>query len=289
MGRLLAFYDRHYKTLLALSIVIFLLSIVFIAAHWLRTGQLFRLSVSLAGGSTITLQLSQPIDALKLQAALAAAFPEEDFSVKGLFTAGGYPAIVVESTALETEKLTAWLEQELSPASMSTEVIGPALGASFFRSAIRALIITFVLMSVVMFIYFRQPLPAAYVVLAAIADVLFAWAGTLALGIPISTAGIAAFLMLIGYSVDTDVLLSARVLRGEGVLNERIAGAAKTGLTMTGTTLAAVTIALIIVPSEIVRQIMTVLLFGLIADLWNTWLLNAGLLRLYIEARHGTR
>ena len=33
------------------------------------------------------------------------------------------------------------------------------------------------------------------------------------LGIEISAAGIAAFLMLIGYSVDTDILLTSRALK----------------------------------------------------------------------------
>ena len=48
-----------------------------------------------------------------------------------------------------------------------------------------------------------------------------------------------AFLMLIGYSVDTDILLTTRALKKqEGTINERIYGAFKTGIFMNVTALA---------------------------------------------------
>ena len=102
----------------------------------------------------------------------------------------------------------------------------------------------------------------------------------------LSTAGIAAFLMLIGYSVDTDILLSTRVLkRKEGTEMERIYGAMKTGITMSVTTLTAVSMALIFTQSEIIKQIMIILLIGLLVDLINTWIQNVGILRLYLERK----
>jgi preprotein translocase subunit SecF len=97
--------------------------------------------------------------------------------------------------------------------------------------------------------------------------------------------------MLIGYSVDTDILLTTRLLKRKGELNEKIIDAMKTGLTMTTTTLAAL-LALFIVSSgsvmsfiriDIIRDISVVLIFGLIADIVNTWMTNVGILRLYIE------
>jgi len=104
------------------------------------------------------------------------------------------------------------------------------------------------------------------------------------LGIRIETAGIAALLMLIGYSVDTDVLLTTRVLkREEGTVFSRVMGAMKTGVTMTITSLAAITIALIFTQSETLRQIMIILFIGLIFDLLNTWIQNVGILRMYMD------
>ena len=96
-------------------------------------------------------------------------------------------------------------------------------------------------------------------------------------GVQLSLGTVAALLMLIGYSVDTDILLSMRVLKRKGDVDEKIRGAMGTGLTMTGTTIAAV-IALIIVsnflylivPSftrmDVIADMTTVLIFGLAAD-----------------------
>jgi preprotein translocase subunit SecF len=90
--------------------------------------------------------------------------------------------------------------------------------------------------------------------------------------------------MLIGYSVDTDILLSTRVLkRKEGTINERILSAMSTGFMMNITTLVAVSIALIFSQSQILTQIMTILFIGLIFDMLNTWIQNVGILKLYLD------
>ena len=59
-------------------------------------------------------------------------------------------------------------------------------------------------------------------------------------GIELTLPTTAALLMLIGYSVDSDILLTMRVLKRQGKLDEKLAGAFHTGIIMTTTTLAAV-------------------------------------------------
>jgi preprotein translocase subunit SecF len=104
---------------------------------------------------------------------------------------------------------------------------------------------------------------------------------------------VAALLMLIGYSVDTDILLTTRLLKRKGELNDKIKDAMKTGMTMTLTTLAAL-IALFVVSSgsylvssftriDIISDVSVVLIFGLIADIINTWMTNVGILKWYLE------
>jgi preprotein translocase subunit SecF len=103
-----------------------------------------------------------------------------------------------------------------------------------------------------------------------------------------STAGIIAFLMLIGYSVDTDILLTNRVLkRREGSLNRRIFSAFKTGITMTLTSLLAIITALLIVSSfsAVLTKIFTVLVIGLSFDLLNTWITNASIIKWYVKRK----
>ena len=138
-------------------------------------------------------------------------------------------------------------------------------------------------------IYTRTSIPSVAVILAAFSDIVVTLAVTNIIGIKISTAGIAAFLMLIGYSVDTDILLSTRVLkRTGGTVYDRTINALKTGLTMNFTTLAAVIIGLIVAESAVITQIMTILFIGLIADMINTWLQNAGILRWHLERKEAS-
>lgn len=134
--------------------------------------------------------------------------------------------------------------------------------------------------------YAKYSIPSVAVILAAFSDIVVTLAVTNVLGIKIGTAGIAAFLMLIGYSVDTDILLSTRVLkRTSGSIYDRIISALKTGLTMNATTLAVVLVGLFVAESPVITQIMTILLIGLIVDMINTWLQNTGILRWYLERK----
>jgi len=92
--------------------------------------------------------------------------------------------------------------------------------------------------------------------------------------------------MLIGYSVDTDILLSTKVLKSKiGTVMDRIYSAMSTGLTMNITTMIAITIAMVFTTSEVIRQIMTILLIGLFVDIINTWIQNVGILRWYLEKK----
>jgi len=134
--------------------------------------------------------------------------------------------------------------------------------------------------------YAKYSIPSVAVILAAFSDIVVTLAVIDVMGVKLSTAGIAAFLMLIGYSVDTDILLSTRVLkRAGGSVFDRVMSAVKTGLTMNFTTLAAVVVALIFAESEVITQIMTILLIGLIADMINTWFQNVGILRWHLERK----
>jgi preprotein translocase subunit SecF len=96
--------------------------------------------------------------------------------------------------------------------------------------------------------------------------------------------------MLIGYSVDTDILLTSRVLRSkEGTIFDRTVSAAKTGLLMTFTTITAVTISLLLTTSSTIKEIMTIMLIGLIVDIINTWIQNVAFLRYYLEHIKGRK
>ncbi len=95
--------------------------------------------------------------------------------------------------------------------------------------------------------------------------------------------------MLIGYSIDTELLSAIRILkRSEGTPSERAIGTMKTGVTMTSAAIISFTTLFIIayivfIPTYI--EIAGVVIFGLIADVFTTWFGNSIMILWYKERR----
>lgn len=173
--------------------------------------------------------------------------------------------------------------------SFSVRDVGPSLGSYFFSQAQTALIVAFVLIALLIFYYFRIPVVSFAVVQAAMFDALLAFAALGFLNIPLSLATIAPLLMLIGYSVDTDIMLTDRIVRRrEGTPAERAKDAFSTGIMMTGTAIVSLLV-LFVVSSyaniEVLRNISLVLVIGLFGDIIATWCTNAVLVLWYVERK----
>ena len=173
-----------------------------------------------------------------------------------------------------------------------TIVLNIALGffmGNFFLTInpVLSVIIFLAFATILIRMYIKNSVPAFAVMLSAFADIIMTLAIVDLVGMKISTAGIVAFLMLIGYSVDTDILLTTRLLKKTEGTNAALFGAFKTGTTMTITSIIAVTAALIVVYpfASILNQIFIILLIGLGLDLFNTWITNASIIKWYVETK----
>ncbi len=273
-----------------ITLILFILAIGVIGTKFALTGEFIEKGVSLSGGATITVSTTKLIETDEIKNLLEQNFPKGDFNVRLRTQLGRQTGFIIEASGVESVGIVDFLEEkyEIGEENYTSGYMGPSLGTSFFKEVIIALIFAFVLMAIVVFITFRVPAPSLFVILAATSDIICTWAVLILLNIKLTSAGIAAFLMLVGYSVDTDILLTTRVLkRKEGTVFERVIKAMKTGMTMSLTSLSAVILVLIFTQSEIIRQIMLILFIGLIFDLLNTWLQNAGILRWYLEKKKG--
>jgi preprotein translocase subunit SecF len=86
--------------------------------------------------------------------------------------------------------------------------------------------------------------------------------------------------MLIGYSVDTDIVLTAEVMKGkEGSFQDRVRRSFRTGITMTATAFLSVLVMYFVSGNIVIQQVASVLLIGFLIDIPSTWLTNVGLLR----------
>lgn len=165
-------------------------------------------------------------------------------------------------------------------------ILSVVLGSLFTKGNFTVSVIVIVaLMISLIYIYIKNSVPSFAVMLSAFADIAMTLAVVDLIGMKISTAGIVAFLMLIGYSVDTDLLLTTRVLQRKGSVNKELVNALKTGLTMTMTSFVAIAVALFVVApfGSVLNQIFEILLIGLAFDLFNTWITNASILKWYVE------
>ena len=282
-------HDKYYKHLLLIPIGLLLFSLIYMGVFYSINNDFIYKDVSLTGGTSVTIY--DKIDAINLKQDLSEKLDEINTrEIYDLLTKEKKAVIIeTKSDGEHTRQiLEEYLGYELNDENSSFEFTGSALSESFFKQLIIAIMFAFIFMAIVVFIIFRTFVPSTAVIISAFADILMTLALVNLLGIKMSSAGIVAFLMLIGYSVDTDILLTTRILkRHEGTLNQKIFGAFKTGLTMTLTSLLAVTFALIVVKSfsVVLTQIFTILVIGLSFDLLNTWITNVSILKWYVERK----
>ena len=279
------FHDKNYKLILIVPLTILILSLGYLAIFYANTGDFVHKDISLTGGTSITIYGS--LDSEKLKLDLSEKFEEINTrDVYDLLTREK-KAVIIETKSEENVKeiLEDYLGYDLNEQNSSFEFTGAVLSESFYKQLILAIFFAFLFMAIVVFIIFRKLVPSAAVIISAFADIIMTLALVDLLGIKMSSAGIVAFLMLIGYSVDTDILLTNRVLKSyQGSLNEKLFGAFKTGITMTLTSFLAVLIALIVSISfsVVLTQIFTVLVIGLGFDILNTWTTNVSLLKWHV-------
>lgn len=284
-------YNKHYKKFLIFPIILLILSLLQLAYTYSTTGQIINRDISLTGGTSVTVFAEKEINIKELSSFLNGKI--KNFEIKELsdFKSGKQKAVVIDTLSLPEETkivLEEFLGYKLNSENSSIESTGSSLGESFYKQLIYAVILSFIFMSLIVFIIFRSKIPSFAVIISAFADIVMTIAVVNILGMKISGAGITAILMLIGYSVDTDIMLTTRMLKRQGDTNDNLKEAFKTGLTMTLTSIIAITVALIITNSisNVLNQIFTILLIGLIFDIINTWVTNVIILKWYLEKKH---
>jgi preprotein translocase subunit SecF len=269
---------KSYKSLIAIPVVIMLLSLVLLGVNGLDK------SVDLKGGSLAVMELDKDITSQELTTLINEKMGISNTKVTSIVD---NKATVEFGDTVDVTKLTNSLKGTASITSFSS--VGPVLSEAALNQIYWALGFAFMFMAVTVFIVFREIVPSIAVILAALFDIIIAFGGMSLFHVSLSVASVGAILMLIGYSVDTDILLTTRLLkRKEGTVDERSVKAFKTGITMSfASIMAMVTLYLVtvfIIPeADVLSDIAAVLVMGLIADVISTWCMNLGLLRWYLE------
>ncbi|MCK4335334.1 MAG: protein translocase subunit SecF [Candidatus Aenigmarchaeota archaeon] len=277
---------KNYKFFLLVPLIVLLLSVAILVNQYNQTGEWFKRSIELKGGMLITINTEERLDITNIEDQLKSKF--HPINVREIRSFEGYGTIIETSSEIEPDEILSELASlGINTDDISIESIGPSLGMAFWLQAQLAIIIAFIFMGIIVFVIFRTFIPSIAVIMSAMSDILITLAFMQVFGIELSLAGLAALLMLVGYSVDTDIMLTSRLLREseEKTLADKMKRALKTGLTMTFTSIGALAALLLSAISPVLSQIAMVLLIGLSFDIMNTWLMNSVILRWYCEKR----
>ncbi|HLC67622.1 MAG TPA: hypothetical protein VJI12_01945 [archaeon] len=272
-------YEKHWKILLWIPIALLVLSVVIIVFNIASTGSFMKKDVELTGGKSLTFEVGlYDLDAIKLEIPYATV----------RVTSGVVKNMIVDMPIEANESLAISVVSRHADVhgTPTLRTIGPSIGNVFFQQAQLALVLAFIFMAATVFILYRSLIPSSIVVLAAATDILVTIGVLIVLDVSLSLPVLAALITLIGYSVDTDLVLTSELLKAQHhEISEGIKRAMKTGLTLTMTILVALVSMYLISGSIVIEQISFVLLIGLIVDMPATWFGNTGVLRAWLERR----
>ncbi len=285
--RIEVFYFKYYKKLMLIPIVILIFALAYLSFFYARTGDLFVKDVSLKGGVSATVYTEKVINIEDLKVVL-----KVDSEVRRLadFTSGKQLGFIIDVSDISSDQLQPVLEKffqvKLTEKNYSVEETGSKLGQAFTKQLLIAVLFAFVLMAITVFLTFRTFAPSIAVVFAAFMDITIPLAVVDYFKIPISTAGIVGFLLVIGYSVDTDILLTTWAIRKkEKSLFERMFHSMKTGLTMTFAAMAVMLVGIFVSSSFVIKEMFTIILIALFTDIISTYLTNSGILVWYCQKK----
>lgn len=285
-------YTNHKKKLLIFPLILLVISFITISIAIQKEGTPIYRDISLKGGLSTIIEIEPKISSEELQIKLKEKSPEFSFIVSDLIKNSKHSGFVIDTDLKEETFMDNFKEitgiELIYDENYNSNYISPSLSLAFFKQAIFILIISFILMSTVIFLYFREVIPSIAIIISAIFDIIVTIGILNLFGINISIAGIGALLMIIGYSIDTDVLLANRLLKEKDkeLTNvQKVINAQITGTLMSLTTLAAGVAALILTNSTIIAEIAIILIIGLLVDYVSTWFQNTTILLSWLERK----
>jgi preprotein translocase subunit SecF len=265
-------YNNRQLALVPLAVLV--LALVVIGGRYVMDGTPVELGFAFTGGSEIRFTAGASLEQVR------ATF--QGVTVDSIQPASGETFIL---TTQVTD--TAAIEELIRGAGYEVQQVqsrSATFGSSAQQQTLVGLGVAFLGMSVLVGLMFRTFIPSVAVIVSAFSDIVIPVAVMNLLGMELTLGAVAALLMLIGYSVDSDILLNNHILRRRGSFYESAYRARRTGVTMTLTSISAMAVmgtvsAVLTIP--LLPAVGLILAVGLTVDLMNTYLLNMSLLRYY--------
>ncbi len=279
--------NLSHKKLIAIPLIIATIFGGFIGLHWIVSGTPVPMSLEFSGGSYIRIQNIQ--NTTQTQNAELKTSIEQEFG--GSAKVHGFEnGVSIETSAnlLGTmENLTAEdrirslignLEIE-EDADINIQTMGSIITNLYKKQARNAAIGAIIAMAIILFFALRHYTAIGSILSVIGLDFLGILGGMSILGIPLSLSSMAGILLIFGYAVNTNILLSTNILRRKGGKpRNRASRAMNTGIKMSTTSATAMVVLNLFTTAPQLQQISAVIVLGILVDMVNTWLFNSGVL-----------
>ncbi len=267
---------RHWKKLVFIPAILFVLSLFLFAYNQYRYDSFMKRSVELTGGKVITITYSS------LQPGMERYASSRGYQLRFI----GSDTLTVEIPYNENatsviDELKEYVEME----DYSVREIGPVLGEAFWTQSQTAILVALVFISIMVFLLFRSFVPSMAVISSIVIDAALTLAIISLLGKDFSIAMIGALLTIMSFSIDTDVLLTAKLTKTRSGFREAMKDAMRTATIIIIASLASAITVYVVSTNQVLDDIALVLIIGLAVDFVVTWFQNAGIIKWWVDGK----
>ena len=266
-----------------ISTALIIVSLIGIIKTYLETGDIFLRDIDLKGGASINLIFNISINLEELEEILKQKI--ETFILSSSKTSEGYTSIKIltEKNVEPREIIDLLNKNNFYTIEYSIHFVGPELGEVFFSQIVSLLIIAYFLLFLVNIFLYKKPIVGVTIILSSLLNIISVFGIMNLLGQKISFPGFSSMLMLIAFAIDTNIILATKVLSSPlEEFYEQYKKALITGLTINANLVISMLIVLSVSNSPFLTNIAQIQVIGFLADIVNTWILNAAIIEVVL-------
>ncbi len=281
--------NLSHKKLIGIPIILAAFFGSMLALNWYTDGNPVPLGMDFQGGSLISVDNIERPESDQLNN-LKSSFLEELPPGTEVEIRTSEDGIQIETTEVyldnqEIADFNEWMRGELTNLGISgnptinVESMGSTITDIYVTQSRNAAIAAMIAMAIILFISLRRYTVVGGILLVIGMDFLGILGAMALFNIQLTRASMAGILLIFGYAVNTNILLSTNIIKRKGGTDrERAGNAMSTGMKMSTTSAAAMIALNLVTTAPELNQISAVIAIGILVDMVNTWLLNSGLI-----------
>ncbi|MGC9133418.1 MAG: hypothetical protein ACP5GJ_03410 [Nanopusillaceae archaeon] len=267
LTKILTFVEKNYKKFIIVTIVLFIIFIGTILFNYLRNGYILNKSIDISGGYITMINNNYHITNQEINNVLY------KINVTNYIIYNTPSITYIESgEKINTSELiylfNSYYNIPLSSQDISVQQYSSIVGNIIFNQFVEFVFITMVLVGLIIFIAFRVSNVTLNIMSTIAFDILGLLAILSTIKYPIGANGFIAMLMILGFAIDNNVVLSTNIVKEkEKPFIEKVKMSFRVGMLMELIALYTLIILYLFVPVPSVREFSIVLFIAIILDL----------------------